>query len=133
MPREHESAGFTLIETLVALVIFVAGYLLVYQSVSVGWRGTQVAHTESAALRLAQTRLAAAGIESRLEEGQQSGQSPDGYAWTVQVARYHRPSIDDAPTQLAAYWVTVDVRWREGALRRGRSLRLETLKLAARP
>jgi general secretion pathway protein I len=133
MPREPASAGFTLIETLVALVIFVAGYLLVYQSVSVGWRGTQVAHTESAALRLAQARLAAAGVESPLEDGQQSGESPDGYAWTVRVARYNQPDLDEPPARLAGYWVSVDVRWREGALRRARSLRLETLKLAAGP
>lgn len=130
MPNDHRSAGFTLIETLVALVIFVAGYLLVYQTVSVGWRGTQVAHTESAALRIAQSRLAAAGVEQRLQEGEQSGQSADGYAWTTQVARYRRPDSDDAPGQLAAYWVRVDVKWREGPLRKARSLRLETLKLA---
>jgi general secretion pathway protein I len=133
MRMDDRCAGFTLIETLVALVIFVAGYLLVYQSVSVGWRGAQVAHTESAALRLAQTRLAAAGVESRLEEGQQSGQSPDGYTWTMQVAGYHRPDRNDTPTRLAAYWVTIEVKWQEGALRRTRSLRLETLKLAPRP
>lgn len=131
MPRDHSSTGFTLIETLVALVIFVAGYLLVYQTVSVGWRGTQVAHTESAALRIAQSRLAAAGVEQRLQEGQQSGNTPDGYAWTMQVARYHRPDLDDAPARLIAYWITVDVSWREGPLRKARTVRLESLKLAA--
>ena len=130
MPKEHHSAGFTLIETLVALVIFVAGYLLVYQTVSVGWRGTQVAHTESAALRIAQSRLAAAGVEQRLQEGEQSGQTADGYAWTTQVTRYRRPNSDDAPGRLEAYWVRVDVTWREDPLRKARSLRLETLKLA---
>lgn len=133
MPGEHRSSGFTLIETLVALVIFVAGYLLVYQTVSVGWRGTQVAHTESAAVRLAQARLAAAGVETKLQEGQESGQSSDGYAWTVQVARYRRSDDEDTPARLVAYWVTVDVTWREGALHRARSLRLETLKIAGRP
>jgi prepilin-type N-terminal cleavage/methylation domain-containing protein len=131
MGAGERSAGFTLIETLVALVIFVGGYLLIYQSVSLGWRGAMVAHTEREALRLARTRLSAAGVEARLAEGQQSGQTADGYSWTMHVRRYHQPDLDSSPAAFAAFWVVIDVRWNEGALRRARSLQLTTLKLAA--
>ena len=127
------SAGFTLIETLVALVIFVAGYLLIYQSVSLGWRGAMAAHGEKEALRLARTRMASAGVETRLAEGQQSGQTTDGYTWTMNIRRYRQPDSDDGPAALAGFWVTVDVRWTEWALRRSRSLQLATLKLAVQP
>ena len=63
MRRGTSNDGFTLIETLVALVIFVACYLLIYHSVALGWRGVQVAHTEAGAARLAQGLLTAAGVE----------------------------------------------------------------------
>ncbi|NJO34671.1 MAG: hypothetical protein HC869_17625 [Rhodospirillales bacterium] len=121
-----------MIETLVALVIFVAGYLLIYQSVSLGWRGAMAAHAEKEALRLARTRMASAGVETRLVEGQQSGEAPDGYTWTMSVRGYQQPDIDDGTAVLAGFWVTIDVKWTAGALRRSRSLQLTTLKLAAR-
>lgn len=133
MRQSDGTAGFTLIETLVALVLFVAGYLLIHQSVSLGWRGAQVAWAESAALRLAQSRLAAAGVEARLEAGDQSGETPDGYRWTLRAEPYRRADSDGAPKRLAGYWVTVTVRWDGGVLRPARSLQLRTLKLAARP
>src|SRR5262245_31710020 len=126
-------AGFTLIETLVALVIFVAGYLLVHQAVSVAWRGAQAAWTESAALRLAQSRLAASGVETRLEEGEQAGETADGFGWTVRTERHRPAGPDGGPEKVAGYWVTVTVRWDGGVLRRARSLQLKTLKLGAVP
>lgn len=133
MRQSDSSAGFTLIETLVALVIFVACYLLIHQSVSLGWRGVQVAHAEATALRLAQTRLTSAGVDAKLEEGEQSGQTADGYSWSTQIQRYNQPTPEGARARLAGYWVTVQVRWREGPLRRTRSLQLTTLKLSALP
>jgi prepilin-type N-terminal cleavage/methylation domain-containing protein len=129
MHEGERSDGFTLIETLVALVIFVAGYLLIYESVSLSWHGAMVAHSDKEALRVARTRLALAGVETALEEGQRAGATDDGYRWTTTMRRYSAPvpDLDQAP--LAGYWVTVDVRWNEGVLRRSRSLQLTTVKL----
>ena len=136
MHASDGTAGFTLIEVLVALVIFVAGYLVVYQSVSLAWRGTQIVWSESAAVRLAQSRLAAAGVETRLQEGEQSGETADGLRWSVRVEAYRHPGAEGMPERagraerVAGYWVTVTVRWGGGVLRRPRSLQLKTLKLA---
>ncbi|HEX5957175.1 MAG TPA: type II secretion system protein [Hyphomicrobiaceae bacterium] len=131
MSEKDTTSGFTLIEVLVALVIFVAGYVVVHQSVSLAWHGAQAAWTESAALRLAQSRLAAAGVETELQEGEQFGQTPDGLAWTARIERYHPPGADDGMSTTAAYWVTVIVRWNGGVMRPARSLQLKTLKLPA--
>ena len=133
MRKRDRISGFTLIETLVALTIFVVGYLLVHQSVSLGWRGAQIARTESAALRVAHTHLATVGVEARLQEGEQSGRTPDGYRWTMRTERYQRPGIEGASEKLAGYWVTVIVSWDGGVWRPVRSLQLKTLKLEARP
>jgi prepilin-type N-terminal cleavage/methylation domain-containing protein len=133
MPVCGGSSGFTLIETLVALVIFVAGYLVIHHSVSLGWSGAQIAWAEGAALRLAQSRLAAAGIEARLSEGERSGETDDGFGWRMRTERYRRPDAGASAGKITGYWVTVTVRWDGGVLRPARSLRLKTLKLGAAP
>jgi general secretion pathway protein I len=132
MDRDDASHGFTLIETLVALIIFVACYLMIHQTVALGWRGVQVAHAETAALRLAQSRLAAAGVEQPLQDGRQTGRT-EGFDWSVQVRPYAQPEIAAPAQRPTGYWVTVDVNWREGPLRRARSLQLSTLKLKSPP
>jgi general secretion pathway protein I len=138
MRAGNSTAGFTLIEVLVALLIFVAGYLVVYQSVSLAWRGAQAAWGESAAVRLAQSRLAAAGVETRLQEGEQSGETADGLSWTVRVETYRRPGAEGPAERagraekMAGYWVTVTVKWGGGVLHPARSLSLKTMKLAVR-
>jgi general secretion pathway protein I len=138
MRESDATSGFTLIETLVALTIFVAGYVVVHQSVMLAWRGAQVSWTEVAAVRLAQSRLAAAGVESRLQEGEERGETPDGFVWTRRVELYRSPAGAEAPRsgasgRTAGYWVTVTVRWRGGILQSARSLELKTLKLDAGP
>lgn len=133
MERDTGSSGFTLIETVVALIIFVACYLLIQQSVSLGWRGVQVAHAETAAMRLAQSRLAAAGVETPLQDGTQTGQTAEGFDWSMQTKPYGQPELGSPPTRPTGYWVIVEVTWREGPLRRARSLQLSTLKLRGGP
>src|SRR5258705_10365263 len=133
MARDDSDAGFTLLETLVALVIFLACYILVQQAVSIGWRGIQVAHSEAKALQIAQARLAAAGLDGALKEGGQSGETPDGYRWTMNITRYGQPSADRTPGRAQGFWVEVAVDWREGPRRRNRSLELATVKLVSSP
>ena len=124
-------SGFTLMETIVALIIFVACYVLIQQVLAIGWRGVSASQGELAALHIAQTRLAAIGVESPLAEGQQSG-SHDGYEWVIDVRRQSADSesASRARTRPSGYWVAVEVSWRDVVTRRARSLQLRTLKLA---
>jgi general secretion pathway protein I len=123
--------GFTLMETIVALVIFVACYLLIHEGLSLGWRGVRLAQSEMAALQVAQSRLAAAGLDEPLAEGTREGIA-DGYPWTMDVRRREEAQAA-AASPLAAFWVTVAVPWRDGFAGRTRSVELTTLKLVARP
>jgi len=124
-------AGFTLMETIVALIIFVACYVLIQQVLSIGWRGVSASQGELAALHMAQTRLAAIGVEAPLAEGQQSG-SDGGYNWVVDVRRQNADSESEsqARTHPTGYWVAVEVSWRDEVTRRSRFLQLKTLKVA---
>src|SRR5262245_7832798 len=124
-------AGFTLMETIVALIIFVACYILIQQVLSIGWRGVSASQGELAALHVAQTRLAAIGVEAPLAEGQQSG-SEAGYEWVGDVRRQNAENESEsrAKTHPTGYWVAVEVSWRDEVTRRSRSLQLKTLKVA---
>ena len=78
------------------------------------------------ATQLAQSKLAAVGIETPLVQGEQSGRFDDDFAWRVAV----RPFADDSTEfegvrTTRAYEVAVTVSWDKG----GRSLRLATLRL----
>jgi prepilin-type N-terminal cleavage/methylation domain-containing protein len=125
-------SGFTLVETLASLVIFAAALLALYQSFSGGWRGYRRAEAEAAAVSFAQSRLAAAGVEAPLVEGQQYHQSEDGLAWITDVRRYGQPSEEKSQAPRSTpqvFWVTVEVSWRDGALPTTHKVSLTTLKL----
>jgi prepilin-type N-terminal cleavage/methylation domain-containing protein len=123
-------SGFTLVETVIGLVIFAAALLVTYQSFSAGWRGYRLAEAEAAAVSFAQSRLAAAGVESPL--GQRQHQTVEGLTWMIDVRRYG-PSDEEKPrtaqVALDAFWVTVEVDWWEGPFQTPRKVSLTTLKL----
>jgi prepilin-type N-terminal cleavage/methylation domain-containing protein len=124
--------GFTLVETLVALVIFAAALMAAYQSFSAGRRGYQVALAEAAALSFAQSRMAAAGVEIPLAEGHLEDRTEEGLTWTIDIRRYGQPLEEQsrsAQSMLEGYWVTVEVSWREGRFQAPRRVSLTALKL----
>ena len=86
------------------------------------------------ALVVAQSRLAAAGVEEALKEGQAHGQTEDGkYRWSVTVARFNEGAQDPNQPLQSAYGlfrVDVVVQWR-GADERDRSIALATLELGS--
>ena len=123
-------AGFTLVESLVALAIFVAVISALYQGLSVGWRGLRRADAEDMALALAQNKLATAGVETPLVASTQSGAAGDGMLWQADIRPYATAlPAAQTPQDLQGFWVTVTVRWKEGPRRREQTLQLQTIKL----
>jgi general secretion pathway protein I len=124
--RTRGEEGFTLIETLVALIIMIGVATMLYRGFSGGLRAANTADEAEAALLVAQSRLAALGIEAPIATGEQEGR--DGsVSWRVAVRPY-AAAPDEAAAGPKAFWATVTVAWQE---KRGarRSLRLTTLKL----
>ena len=129
--REHgeRDAGFTLIETLVALIIMITMATLLYRSFSGGLRAADAAEGAEAALRVAQSRLTALGTAVPLRAGQQEG-SEDGVLWRVVLRPYApAPREDRATQEPQAFWATVTVTWRGKRGARRRNLQLTTIKL----
>jgi general secretion pathway protein I len=127
-PREDD--GFTLIETLVALVIMIAAATMLYRGLSGGLRASNAADGADAALLVARQRLAAAGIETPLQAGRREGAEGD-VLWQVDLRPYSAEGTGSAApgARLQAYWATATVTWRDRRGARPRSLQLTTLKL----
>jgi general secretion pathway protein I len=123
-----EDKGFTLIESLVALIIMVTVATMLYQGLSSGLRVSGAAEGSETALRVAKARLAELGIETPLQPGTQEGQDGD-ILWQTTVWPYTAQDPTDPITQQNPYWARVKVTWRQGSSDRPRSLELTTLKL----
>ncbi len=123
----RSEGGFTLMEALVALVILIAMTTLLYRGLSSALRLSAVADRSEAALLLAKARLASAGSETPLQQGQASGVE-GGLAWSVDTQPY-ASALSSLPPGPAAFWITVTVSWRDGA-GRPRTIELKSLKLA---
>jgi len=119
-----------LLEVMVALAILAVAMGVFLQLFSTGLRGGRLAEQRAIAALLAESKLAAVGVESPLEEGDSEGRFERGYRWRVAVAPYLERGREAPPEGgPAAYEVVVTVSWGED--RAESSLSLVTLRLAA--
>ena len=126
--RGHQ-AGFTLIETLVALAIFAGMIAVVYDGMAANWRAIRRTEMDAVAMNLANTQFALAGLDTALANGQSFSGRHGDIAWTVDVQPYTPPSDASSEYALGAYWLIFDAKWSDGWRRPMRGLRVRTLKL----
>ena len=121
--------GFTLIEVLVAFAILAVTFTVLVRLFAGGVDAAgRVAH-ERTAILLAQSRLAAVGIETPVALGESAGDLAGGYRWRLQVEP--DPATAAQPMLLLLRRVSVMVSWQEGHDRG--SVSLATLRLAPVP
>ena len=124
----HRPGGFTLIEVLVAFAIAALSLATLMRIFGTGLESARISEAQSRATMVAESRLAAIGVERLLVAGESAGETEDGYRWRVVAS----PLADDAAGPVIRYEVTVVVAWGpEGE--RERDVALRTLRLAARP
>src|SRR6476646_4743401 len=78
--------GMTLMEVLVAFVVLSLTMGVILHIFSGGMRNSNMADSYSRAIFLAQSRLAAVGVERPLVVGEESGQVGPGLQWRVSIA-----------------------------------------------
>ena len=101
------------------------------QVYATGLHSTRVAESHTLATLLADSKLATIGIETPLEEGEQTGDFDNGFRWHSTVRPYDRGGLADGEAPLIrAYEVVVTVAW--GEPDSGRSVSLTTLRLGAK-
>lgn len=133
-PAAGRAAGFTLIEVVVAFVLLTLILSVSFEIFTTGFARAALLDEQSRALVIAQSRLAAAGVEETLKEGDTRGESEDRrYQWTVSVRRSDEGAVPGkpAPSVYQLYRIDVVVAW-DGSDRRHREIALSTLGLWTR-
>ncbi|MGE3622854.1 MAG: type II secretion system protein [Bdellovibrionales bacterium] len=121
--------GFTLLEILVAVIIFgvAAGVILGIYSES--FARIRRAETDMAAQGYARSLLESAGHEYPLRGGDSEGRFANGFVWRLHIEPYGDDD-DRKAWGMQAYNVAATVSWNDGG--RERSVTLVTLRLAAK-
>lgn len=128
MPRTD--AGFTLMEVIVALVVFTGIVVALERGSALGWRAIRLAEMDKEALALARAKLAAAGVETPLNDALDEAGDEGRFHWHVVASPYDASS---QPQRLAAFWVSAAVSWRDRPVGPPREIELRTLKLTVVP
>lgn len=125
--EDGRRAGFTLLEILVALVIFALAFGVLAQIIQTGLRQSGVAESTAAATALARSHLARIGVELPLEAGETDGETGDGMRWHTDI---ELAGTSEEHYGLASYLVRVTVSWGPGA---AEQVTLTTLRLGPLP
>ena len=120
--------GFTLIEALVALGVLAATIALVNRTFATGWSAVRHGSLESRAVAIAKARLETAGTEIPLAADTAEG-AQDGMRWRREISPYDPPGqTAGAKARLPAWWVRVEVAWRDNPFAAERMIALTTIR-----
>ena len=118
------SGGFTLLEVLLAFVVFALSFATVLEILAGSMRSTTRARDYSEAALLGQSLMDMVGVEIPLEEGLMSGETEDGYEWEMAITLYDPQDEGDRMLELAEiagtnlYRVDLEMQWGNEAVPR---------------
>jgi general secretion pathway protein I len=132
--------GFSLLEVLVAFTILALSLGVLMQIFSGSLRNADLTGDQAQATALAQTILAATGVEAPLAEGDNSGIHADKFRWSVHIAPFvEPPRPEDSAVAirtlnaLELWEVSVQVTWGSGTALSDRAVSLTTLRVQRPP
>ena len=123
--------GMTLIEVLVAFIVLSVTMAVIMQIFSGGMRNARLAESYSRAVFLAESKMAAVGLERPLAFGEESGRAGEDMQWRISVT----PAEEDPTTNtqlmpVRLYLVRVTAAWVDDG--RERQVQLTSLRLGTR-
>lgn len=124
--------GFTLLEVMLAFVIFALSFATVLEIMAGSMQGIRRANDETEVALIAQTLMEQVGIEIPLEESEFTGEEMDRYRWQLGIYMYGSNDEDIYVQELAEmsgialYQVTLDIEWDAG--RQERSAHFSTVR-----
>jgi general secretion pathway protein I len=124
----RDEAGFTLLETLVALAIAALVVSVFVKECGVGLTSVGMAGRYEEAVSRAKSHLAALRSDTTLVVGEFTGEDGDGYRWRVRVqpVASSKPASGGAAT-VTLYAIEVTVSWKTDRATRDVALRTEWL------
>ena len=113
----QQAAGFTLLEILVAFVVFVMAFAVVMEVITGAARNTVKSSRHTQIALLAQSKMDELGIIEPIVEGTSSGRFEDGTGWQLSISPFEAPYDSDAtlaapPVDL--FRVDLTLSWRDG-------------------
>lgn len=126
------SRGFTLLEVMLAFVIFALSFATVLEIMAGSMRSVRRASDDTEVALFAQSIMDRVGTEIPLEAGEFSGISMDRYDWRLGIFLYESGSEDVSTQELAEmsgielYQVDLDIDWKTG--RNKRDVHFSTLR-----
>ncbi len=132
----RQSAGFVLLEVVVAFVIAALALGVLYQAALTGLHATQVASRYEQALSRARSRLVLAEHGSPLMAGDMQGDDGGGFRWRLHVVPVDTTSIrpsdplglrQASAIQITLYAVSVWIFWNDFGTER--AVRLDTQQI----
>ena len=114
------AAGFTLLEVLLAFVVFAISFAVVLQILSGSMRNTVRAREYTESALIAQSVMDQVGLDIPLEEGTRANGDSGDYRWTVDVALFAGNETSARAVELSdetgitLLEVFLDVSWGEG-------------------
>ncbi len=116
--------GFTLLEVLLAFVVFALSFAVVLEIVGGSISSSVRARQYTEAALLGQSLMDMVGVDIPIMAGEIGGASDGGYEWQMVISPYLSEYEDDDILLLAdlagtdLYWIDLDVSWGEGSRRR---------------
>ena len=126
----NKQEGFSLLEILVAFAILALSIGVLLKIFSGGANTAIIAEDYNAAVQIAESIMAKTGVETQLQEGEESGWENEKYHWQVIIRPFqfnleNFVDIDLNTLKTNFFKVDVIVSWGDD----GRELQLSTLKL----
>ena len=128
----RRQSGFTMLEVLLAFVIFALSFATVLEIIGGSVRSTVRARDYSEAALTAQSIMELVGTEIPIIPGGYEGETDAGFRWTVDIFDY-QPADEDVRVMEVAqmegtllYWVDLQLQWGDGV--RSREARFTTLR-----
>jgi prepilin-type N-terminal cleavage/methylation domain-containing protein len=127
MNKRVRTAGFTLIETVVALTLLALSLAVLVPVFGEVIERSSRAAAQATAASLAASLTARLGTDLPLVEGKTSGAFGNGYGWDLEIAAYGGAE-DRAAWPAVPFQVQATVTWSAGG--RARAVTVTTLRLA---
>ncbi|MCB1613186.1 MAG: prepilin-type N-terminal cleavage/methylation domain-containing protein, partial [Xanthomonadales bacterium] len=112
--RRGRQQGFTLIEVLVAFIVFVLIFGAVLDALGMAMRNTRRSAEVSEAALWAQSKLDAVGTIEELEEGNERGEFNQQFRWELDIRKQEVPRTDGLASDtfpVDLYRVDLTVSW----------------------
>lgn len=130
VPRH--SGGFTLLEVMLAFVIFALSFATVLEIMAGSMRSVRRSSDDTQVALLAQSIIDLVGTEIPIEEGQFNGTDMDRYDWSMGIYLYAASDEEVRTQELAElsgielYQIDLDISWQTG--RRDRNMHFSTIR-----